>query len=124
MTRLEEIINYLSDFDDNDIDFLLYAYDKRNNKLVTYDNLDIYHDRPVKQLTSMSDIYAKIAYQLVTGQTSQDEYEDYQKWYYYKIVRQFNDINYAVKKRSQLDDSVRNYYNYFQQLKKHGLLKE
>ena len=124
MTRLEEIINYLSDFDDNDIDFLLYAYDKRNNKLVKYDNLDIYHDRPVKQLTSMSDIYAKIAYQLVTGQTSQDEYEDYQKWYYYKIVRQFNYINYAVKKRSQLDDSVRNYYNYFQQLKKHGLLKE
>lgn len=43
MTRLEEIINYLSDFDDNDIDFLLYAYDKRNNKLVKYDNLDIYH---------------------------------------------------------------------------------
>lgn len=124
MTRLEEIINYLSDFDDNDIDFLLYAYDKHNNKLVKYDNLDIYHDRPVKQLTSMSDIYAKIAYQLVTGQTSQDEYEYYQKWYYYKIVRQFNDINYAVKKRSQLDDSVRNYYNYFQQLKKHGLLKE
>ena len=124
MTRLEEIINYLSDFDDNDIDFLLYAYDKHNSKLVKYDNLDIYHDRPVKQLTSMSDIYAKIAYQLVTGQTSQDEYEYYQKWYYYKIVRQFNDINYAVKKRSQLDDSVRNYYNYFQQLKKHGLLKE
>lgn len=124
MTRLEEIINYLSDFDGNDIDFLLYAYDKRNNKLVKYDNLDIYHDRPVKQLTSMSDIYAKIAYQLVTGQTSQDEYEDYQKWYYYKIVRQFNDINYAVKKRSQLDESLRNYYNYFQQLKKHGLLKE
>lgn len=124
MTRLEEIINYLSDFDDNDIDFLLYAYDKRNNKLVKYDNLDIYHDRPVKQLTSMSDIYAKIAYQLVTGQTSQDEYEDYQKWYYYKMVRQFKDINYAVKKRNQLDESVRNYYNYFQQLKKHGLLKE
>ena len=72
----------------------------------------------MEQLTSMSDIYAKIAYQLVTGQTSQDEYEYYQKWYYYKIVRQFNDINYAVKKRSQLDDSVRNYYNYFQQLKK------
>ena len=124
MTKIANLINYLYEFDDDDIDFLLYAYDKRSNKLVKYDNLDIYHDRPVKQLTSMSDIYAKIAYQLVTGQTSQDEYEDYQKWYYYKIARQFNDINYAVKKRSQLDDSVRNYYNYFQQLKKHGLLKE
>lgn len=124
MTRLEEIINYLSDFDDNDIDFLLYAYDKRNNKLVKYDNLDIYHDRHVKQLTSMSDIYAKIAYKLVTGQMSQDEYEEYLDGYYYRVVRQFKDINYAVKKRNQLDESVRNYYNYFQQLKKHGLLKE
>ena len=79
MTKIANLINYLYDFDDDDIDFLLYVYDKHSNKLVKYDNLDIYHDRPVKQLTSMSDIYAKIAYKLVTGQTSQDEYEDYQK---------------------------------------------
>lgn len=123
MTKIADLINYLYDFDDDDIDFLLYVYDKRSNKLVKYDNLDIYHDRPVKQLTSMSDIYAKIAYKLVTGQMSQDEYEEYLDGYY-RVVRQFKDINYAVKKRNQLDESVRNYYNYFQQLKKHGLLKE
>lgn len=124
MTKIANLINYLYDFDDDDIDFLLYAYDKRNNKLVKYDNLDIYHDRPVKQLTSMSDIYAKIAYKLVTGQMSQDEYEEYLDGYYYRVVRLIANINYASQRKHLLEKSVRNYYNYFQQLKKHGLLKE
>lgn len=124
MTKIANLINYLYDFDDDDIDFLLYVYDKRSNKLVKYDNLDIYHDRPVKQLTSMSDIYAKIAYKLVTGQMSQDEYEEYLDGYYYRVVRLFTNINYASQRKHLLEESVRNYYNYFQQLKKHGLLKE